>query len=413
MKLPWTYVQASTARLRTLGFALRLRIAACAVALIFAGPILLPSAAAAAPSATLARAGLSVGVMTAAAPFRSDSLQGVSCPAATMCMAVGQGNSGMLAERWTGDHWSLTHPPLPAGATFGTLTAVSCTSPRACTAVGSEAGDGTGGALAERWNGRSWHVQPTPSPVHDAIPLGAVSCASATSCTAVGYYDFGVTSNAMFGMLAEHWNGRRWRIQALPRIGNPGSDLTSVSCRRSACTAAGYSIHQNDEDVIAPLALRWNGARWRVQPTPGRMGQLDGLQGLSCASTRQCIAVGASAERGSLALRWNGTSWHQQRNPQPGLAAVSCPSTTACIAVGYGPVGSAAAQRWNGATWTVQRVPTIEGARDFPFTAVSCSSASHCTAVGSANIGRSTLAFADRWNGRRWVLQAPLNPPPP
>ena len=391
---------------------MRLRIAACAVALIFAGPFLLPSAAAAAPSATLAPARLSAGVITASAPFRFDALQGVSCPAANMCMAVGQATQ-MLAERWNGHRWSLTHPPLPAGATFGTLTAVSCTSPRACTAVGAAAIPGMGsGALAERWNGSSWHVQPMPSPVHEGIPLGAVSCASATSCTAVGNYDFGATTNTSFGMLAEHWNGRRWRIQSLPPVGNPGADLTSVSCHRSACTAAGYFIHQEDGSVISPLALRWNGARWRVQPTPGAMSDSGGLQGLSCASTRQCIAVGASGLHGSLALRWDGATWRRQRNPQNGLIAVSCPSSTACIAVGAGPVGSASAQRWNGATWTVQRVPIVAGALDFPFTAVSCSSASHCTAVGSATIRRNTLAFAERWNGRRWVLQAPLNPPP-
>src|SRR5690348_10629694 len=51
------------------------------------------------------------------------------------------------------------------------LSAVSCTSGRACTAVGSHAASlsGTGFTLAERWNGTRWRIQPT------TLPTGAKS----------------------------------------------------------------------------------------------------------------------------------------------------------------------------------------------------------------------------------------------
>ena len=85
----------------------------------------------------------------------------------------------------------------------------------ACTAVG-EFTDGAAGGLilAERWNGKTWTIQHTPSPPHSNLPgaatatLNAVSCPSATTCVAVGRSDTGA--------LAELWNGTTWAIQHLP-----------------------------------------------------------------------------------------------------------------------------------------------------------------------------------------------------
>ena len=55
-------------------------------------------------------------------------------------------------------------PPSRA-ALASTLWAVSCTSATACTAVGYYATtSGASAALAERWNGTAWAVQPTPNP---------------------------------------------------------------------------------------------------------------------------------------------------------------------------------------------------------------------------------------------------------
>jgi hypothetical protein len=94
----------------------------------------------------------------ASAPKPYDQLLAVSCPARRVCVAVGitdLNQPTLLAERWNGRRWSLTHPALPAGATLGGLTGVSCSSARACMAVGYD----SGGPLAERSNGRSWTVQ--------------------------------------------------------------------------------------------------------------------------------------------------------------------------------------------------------------------------------------------------------------
>jgi hypothetical protein len=321
----------------------------------------------------------------------------------------------MLAEKWNGRRWATMRLAQPTGAIGAGLTGVSCTSARACTAVGYDYGPNLGGTLAERWNGSKWSIQPTLSPGVGGIPFAAVSCGSATSCTVVGYDDFGTpgfTSNT----LAEHWDGHSWSNQSLPPFGNPGGDLSSISCRRS-CTAVGYYNGQSDEGPgTAPLAVRWNGTTWAVQPTPGdaTQNETSALTGVSCVSARSCTAVGISDSGAPLILRWNGTTWHSQSVAgnyalNYALNAVSCTSATACMAI-----GSSAAARWNGRRWASQRIRRPSGANGLSLSAVSCSSATRCTAVGFKNMTvslvKDILTVAERWNGHTWAPQPTRNP---
>src|SRR5690242_15468802 len=127
-------------------------------------------------------------------------------------------------------------------AAINELSAVSCTSGRACTAVGSHAASlsSTGFPLAERWNGTRWRIQPTKLPTGaKSAGLAGVSCPSATACTAVGSTP-GTTPDTSVN-LAESWNGTSWRVQAVPAPkGSTSSLLSGVSCTSpNACTAVG------------------------------------------------------------------------------------------------------------------------------------------------------------------------------
>ena len=222
----------------------RRRRLACTAALVAAGALLLPSAASAvaAPSRAVARG--------AAAAKPTDELRAVSCPTNRMCVAVGESNFSatgmMLAERWNGHKWSVTRLAHPPGAMDSALTGVSCTSARACTAVGFDYVAATGGGpLAERWNGSRWALEVTPNPGQGGVPLAAVSCGSATSCTAVGYYDFGALGFTS-STLAEHWNGRLWAVQSLPTGRRPGR---GSECRvlRVAIDLYGRGLLRGDQ----------------------------------------------------------------------------------------------------------------------------------------------------------------------
>ncbi len=136
------------------------------------------------------------------------SLSSVSCAPTGGCTAVGSytptpGPQRALAVRWTGTAWSLQQPPSPTGAPT-TLNGVSCPSASACTAIGGW----SRGTLVERWNGRRWSIQPSPSPATLDSYGGAasVSCPSPTTCTAVWS---GYTSPGGKATVVERWSGHR------------------------------------------------------------------------------------------------------------------------------------------------------------------------------------------------------------
>jgi len=114
--------------------------------------------------------------------------------------------STTLAERWNGNEWSVQSTPDPSPSEGSVLSGVSCTSSSACTAVGyysNLAAPRTGTeALGERWNGTTWSIlgvpplPETPETWHERW-LSAVSCTEPAVCMAVGD-----SLNAPFGGLA-------------------------------------------------------------------------------------------------------------------------------------------------------------------------------------------------------------------
>jgi hypothetical protein len=161
-------------------------------------------------------------------------------------------------------------------------------------------------ALIERWNGRDWAIMRTPkTPPLQSVFLNAVSCTSG-SCVAVG--------SVGFGQLVERWNRHRWSIQ-LAAGGAALAELNGVSCvSTSDCVAVGGGPNSHEA-----IAERWNGARWSIEGTPAlARGSL--LWAVSCPSATGCFAVGS---RGGLPLleRWNGTNWSTQRPSPPARRA--------------------------------------------------------------------------------------------
>jgi hypothetical protein len=86
------------------------------------------------------------------------TLNDVSCSSATTCVAVGDFTSVQnhtltdwgFAEPWNGASWSVVRTPNPAGSYESPLTAVSCTGPAHCVAVGANfTGNNQGRTLAE------------------------------------------------------------------------------------------------------------------------------------------------------------------------------------------------------------------------------------------------------------------------
>jgi hypothetical protein len=257
---------------------------------------------------------------------------------------VRSGHVVTLAERWNGRSWTVQATPDPAGAGYSQLNGVSCPSATDCTAVGYYYNESSVFfPLAEQWNGRSWAIRATPKPAGSTDPeLEGVSCASARACAAVGSY---TDRSSADRTLAERWNGRSWTIRATTNPGPENDWLKAVSCASAdACTAGG------DQELgtgqLVTLAERWNGTSWTTQPTPNPPTPGTSVfSGLSCVSASACTAVGWYAKSnpeptGPFAEAWKDASWTVQTTPSPAgtdwspLNAISCTAPGTCVAVG-------------------------------------------------------------------------------
>jgi hypothetical protein len=351
-----------------------------------------------------------------------NALSGVFCAGPSWCMAVGDdissaGARRALAERWDGTVWTIEPSPNPSGAPASFLSSVACTAVSACTAVGfSSTTGGASRTLAERWNGSTWAIQSTPNPGTQFSSLAGIACTSATACTAVGAADGGSGTLT----LAEHWDGTAWSVQPTPApVGAQTSSLSRVSCPAPAmCTAVG-SYFPAGGGVTRTLAERWNGTTWMIQPTVDPAGSSSTLLGVACPSSTSCFAVGDSADTTgahlALAERWNGISW--TRLPTPAtpstaiLNGVACPATASCRAVGFTYSATSAqvplAEGWGGTAWSREHVPVPIGVQTSELSAVACSAAGACTAVGSSlTPGLTQVTLAERWGGGAWSMQA-------
>lgn len=381
---------------------------------------------------------------TVLAPNISASLISVSCPSPGFCMAVGQVNSELegvgqvngraLAVRWAGGRWSTVIVPQPApepgavGAFNPVLTSVSCSSPSACTAVGTYfdeisaipglvgAGSGVEDSFAERWNGSQWSLQTTwNEPLADSFLdtyLSGVACTSARACVSVGTVSNNNEGEKAESRVVERWNGRSWSLVETPEL-ESNTSLGEVSCSSArACTAVG--VRATSEDNNVPFVQRWNGSRWRTQRPP----KVASLDGFSCPGRDSCTAVGsrdAYRRAGGLAGRWDGRRWTVQPVPAlvpgNGSGSVSCPKVTECVSVGFvGQVSHApVSEIFNGVRWKTRRISRPAGLYVW-LNSVSCASSSDCAAVGGVSPGRSPFSgeeaiLAERWNGRAWTIE--------
>jgi hypothetical protein len=218
-----------------------------------------------------------------------------------------KGPGGPLAEWWDGHSWTIESLPDPAsvyaGASTASISGLSCSSNTFCMAVGSFYGGAppivgnVGQTYAERWDGSRWSFQPTAQ-VAGAFEarLTSVSCTSPRACVAIGASGFDATQ-PVSRPLAERWDGTSWSLQAAPNAPGLYTDLNGVSCTSShACIAVGVTASNHGS---RPLVQRWDGTRWSFERTPNAPGA--SLNAVSCTSRIICTAVGSVAEQSAPA----------------------------------------------------------------------------------------------------------------
>jgi len=325
--------------------------------------------------------------VTVPAVTTSSSLQGVSCPSTTFCVAVGSSSTAKnahtnaLVEVWNGDRWSTIPTP---SSPHRQLDSISCTSTTSCVAVGNYYPTPTHSVpFSEVWDGSQWTVEAgierTEPNIRASGVFTGVSCASASFCIAVG----NANTPTGTGTLAEQWNGANWSLLQTPNSpAEKNNWLTSVSCVSSSfCMAVGY-----DGNAVyskkAPISMTWNGSAWSLAPVTSP-GKVSVLYNVSCTSPTVCEASG-----GTFAVRWTGTSWTMQSAPAStgSIGTLSCSSGT-CQAVAsyyaktFKTPSGLLAEGWDGSSWNGEKI-AASGKRLPALFGISCASPSMCIAVG-------------------------------
>jgi hypothetical protein len=363
-----------------------------------------------------------------------NSLSRVTCASASDCWAVGHSSNAAIDPQsfdqdlilhWTGSAWLLNADrPDPTATYASDLAGVACGSGSECWAVGSMQPSGSGRPQIARWDGTAWMSVTAPDvPAMPSNFLDSVTCVSGSDCWAVGFNFYGNVARSQ----TMHWDGTSWTIHESPNTAldrnNYLSDITCLST--SDCWTVGSStdsIGTQDQS----LAMHWDGTAWSivgVEPVDTSQTAETSLEGVACASTSDCWAVGFSLIQDYAALleHWNGTTWALVPTPalpDPSSKSifydVACTGTSDCTAVGVqwttALTGSGLYQtliaHWNGSAWTIVPSPNTPPDQDNILSAVTCASATDCWAVGSSD--NYSEALIERWDGASWsIVSAP------
>jgi hypothetical protein len=145
--------------------------------------------------------------------------------------------------------------------------------------------------------------------------------------------------------------------------------------------------------------ISWNGSSWtNVTPDPS-VNNIT-LNGVSCAATNDCWAVGDS----KTYAHWNGTDWSSDAAdvdtgvPNTHVEAVSCVVANDCWAVGFSSGGSSLLVYWDGVIWTGIIAPALTS----NLHGTACNAGNDCWAAGEG----TTIGY---WDGSEWTL-SPVDP---
>lgn len=338
--------------------------------------------------------------LSVADPKYGGGFADVSCASTTACVAAGfkntdaSGGIAALVKRWNGSGLQ--------GQTdrAGTVNGISCPTRTFCMAVGLKTSTGSFRASAARWNGTRWRALSLPSRRESAFE--SVSCWAGNRCVAVGSY----IPSTYARPLIERWNGTAWHAQSAPTGSQFANHLSGVSCAsRLACLAVGQTFLDAQGRDSRTLAERWNGQHWKRLSTPTLAKSTQPwLEGVSCVSAGHCVAVGGAPDH-SLILLWQSGRFTRQQaaaapphSAAPLLTGVSCRTVAFCMATGTSefPAGYRA-ERWDGSSWTMASMPGGGTSDNFDVMKISCPTTSMCLAAGMYQHRHREHVVIDRW----------------
>jgi hypothetical protein len=362
----------------------------------------------------------------------------VSCSRPGYCTAGGNYNTAgpstearviiESAGKWT-KAVELRMPPGAPAKIEARVDSVACQRPGTCTAVGNYRNEVTNqvhvyAASEASGHWRQAHVLRLPG---NSGSVGnpdfySVSCTAPGNCVAAGGYS-DTANHAQAMVITErrgHWGQATEVTPPANAAAIPSALLTAVACPRSgSCVAVGR--YMTMAGITTPMGVVQHNGHWPratpIKQPSDSAGTFIDINGLSCAGTGKCVAVGEyfitkDTQIHPVSVTESGGHWNagtRVKAVPPGavgavLRGVSCTATGSCVAVGdyFNAAGAelpyslirSASGRWSSAV-TV-RLPTgaLTGGSEFAaLNAVSCVSG-RCVAAGIYRTAASISGMA-------------------
>jgi hypothetical protein len=295
-------------------------------------------------------------------------LQGMSCPSASLCVAVDDlGNVLTTSDPGADKAWSVTRL---RGSPD--LTGVSCTSSSLCVAVD------TNGSV---WSStRPLGGSPAWQRAHvdSASGLTAVSCPSLSLCVATD------KSGGNLFVSANPTGGTRAWVAAHVEPADNGMVHTAVLLPSVSCPSVSLCVAVDfDENVVASTNPTGGARAWTR--TRIHRGTVGGLLGVSCPSVSLCVTIDGDANvfRSTNPTGGAGAWIGAQISPFVS-GSLTCPTTSLCV---FGDLfgGDLLTQTNPGAGLGTLSRAHVDGTN--PATALSCPSTSLCVAGDSSGNG--------------------------
>jgi hypothetical protein len=307
---------------------------------------------------------------TAVPGIPGSNVLGMACVSASSCVAVGYfayslsvSNAAPFIARKTGSTWGRAIAVrLPSDSATGTssnaeLSAVTCSSASACTAVGqyrNQSGSTVPMAVTSMTGGRWKPAVRLPEPAtaqhhHGAVDPAGLACRRPGDCEVVGEFgnSHGVNQSWHLSETGGRW-GRASVLQGPPSF--PSIVVSGLGCPAiGTCETVGDYTKPPGRAVFGAAEShgRWaRAAQITALPHGADNPALPDLQDVSCPLATGCIAVGSYGAGGvsvPLVLAHSSGSWHAGSVAQPAsasgaqgeLTAVACWTAGHCVSVGF------------------------------------------------------------------------------
>jgi hypothetical protein len=317
-------------------------------------------------------------------------------------ISAGPADAGTRVNKWI--------PVPPARVTGGTtLAAITAVSPTNLWAVGSRVGpvfSDPHRPLIEHNTGSGWRSVAVPSVGAAGGDLRAIAAVSARDIWAVGW--------AGDKPLALHYDGTRWRV--VPTAPNPPGEQPGGRLRAVAAVSSKDVWAVGDRptsDGPGVLVQHWDGHRWTFVPAPSQQPtDFNALLGLAVVSARDIWAVGSRGDDFDepMVQHWDGKAWRVVNVPEkpqvdPGDPKnVGLNAVAAVSARNVWAVGEAGTiEHYDGHSWTIVKAPRPAADTDGMSTVLNGVSARSANDIWAVG-SVNGVPVSMHWNGTAWSL---------